>query len=328
MSVSIFEHQSARKPDHFPWAQEFIDALLAGFWTPQKFSFKGDAAQFEYELSEDLKFVTVRTLSAIGQIEIAVKKFWSTVGDKLPHPSITDLGLVLGFTEVIHNQAYEKLLEVLDLNDVFEENLKDPVIAGRVQYLRKYAERVYKDDERKQFLYSIILFTLFVENVSLFSQFYVILWINRNLGLLKDTAQQVEYTRNEEALHAQAGIKIINTIREQHPELFDEGLRTRVIEEIVAAIEAEDKVIEWIIGDVNYDGLSKEVLQGYIRLRMNESLDAINMGYVKFDVSDDVRSKVVWMDEELYGSNLTDFFHKHPVEYSKNNRAFDKEDLF
>jgi ribonucleoside-diphosphate reductase beta chain len=81
--------------------------------------------------------------------------------------------------------------------------------------------KFYKDS-KKQYLYALILFTLFVENVSLFSQFYVINWFARFKNVLKDTDQQVKYTRNEENIHALVGTRIINTIREEYPELFDE----------------------------------------------------------------------------------------------------------
>ena len=53
-------------------------------------------------------------------------------------------------------------------------------------------------------------------------------WFNRYRNVLKDTGQQVEYTRNEENIHALAGIMIVNTIREEHPELFDEELEERI----------------------------------------------------------------------------------------------------
>ena len=45
---------------------------------------------------------------------------------------LSDLGYVMANTEVIHNNAYERLLEVLGLQDVFEENLKLDFIEGRV----------------------------------------------------------------------------------------------------------------------------------------------------------------------------------------------------
>ena len=33
----IFEEQLSRKPDKFPWAQDFIDAMHQGFWTDKEF---------------------------------------------------------------------------------------------------------------------------------------------------------------------------------------------------------------------------------------------------------------------------------------------------
>lgn len=193
----IFDEQISRKPNHYPWTDQFIEAMHAGFWTDKEFSFKSDLQDFRTRLTEQEREIIVRTLSAIGQIEVAVKTFWAKLGENLPHPSLQDLGYVMANVEVIHNNAYERLLKVLDLEDVFEDNLKLEWIQNRVKYLRKYTHRFYKDS-RKQYLYAIILFTLFVENVSLFSQFYIINWFGRFKNYMKDTDQQVKYTRNEE----------------------------------------------------------------------------------------------------------------------------------
>jgi ribonucleoside-diphosphate reductase beta chain len=82
-----------------------------------------------------------------------VKRFWAQLGNTFPHPSMYDLGYWMAATEVTHNLAYEKLL-TLRLGDVFEENLEEPVVRNRVDYLRKYLDRAYTDD-RKQFVYAI-----------------------------------------------------------------------------------------------------------------------------------------------------------------------------
>ena len=268
----------------------------------------------------------IRTLSAIGQIEVAVKKFWAKLGDNLPHPSLTDLGYVMANVEVIHNNAYERLLKVLGLEDIFEKNLKLDFIEGRVGYLRKYTHKFYKDS-KKQYVYALILFTLFVENVSLFSQFYVINWFNRYRNVLKDTGQQVKYTRNEENIHALAGIKIINTIREEHPELFDEELEERILSESRAAFDAESKIVDWMVNGYEAKGLNAPVLKEFIKNRINESLEQINFRKV-FDIDKSLLVNTVWFEEELLGNNATDFFHTRPVEYAKNSQTFDAEEMF
>jgi len=322
----IFEEQVSRKPDHYPWAQEFIEAMHNGFWTDKEFSFSSDIQDFNVNLNEDEKEMIIRTLSAIGQIEVAVKKFWSKLGDNLPHPSLTDLGYVMANVEVIHNNAYERLLKVLGLEDVFEENLKLDFIEGRVKYLRKYNHKFYKDS-KKQYVYALTLFTLFVENVSLFSQFYVINWFNRYRNVLKDTGQQVKYTRNEENIHALAGIKIINTIRSEHPELFDEELEERISSEAKAAFVAESYLVDWMVNGFNEKGLSADILKEFIKNRINDSLEKIGFDSA-FDVDTSLLEDTMWFEEELLGNNATDFFHSRPVEYSKNSQTFDADDLF
>jgi ribonucleoside-diphosphate reductase beta chain len=322
----LFEEQIARKPDLYPWTKQFIEAIWKGFWTPEEFNFRSDYSQFKTDLTPEEQQVVVKTMSAIGQIEIAVKSFWADVGNHLPHPSIKDLGYAMANSEVIHNMAYEKILDVLHLTHVFEENLNEKVIRGRVDYLRKYNEKVYADD-KKQYIYSIMLFTLFVENVSLFSQFYIIMHLNRNKAVMKDCAQQVQYTRNEEMLHAQVGIKLIQTLREEYPELFDEELQARVQEECIEALKAESKVIDWIMDGYSAPGLSADILKAFIAKRMSESIDAIG-----FDSSEIVYDKALsdetfWFDEELYGANMTDFFQKRPVEYAKG-KGITADDLF
>ena len=325
--MGLFDKQISRKPNHYPQTQQFIEAIQNGFWTAREFSFKADYSQFK-QLNEVEKGVVVRTLSAIGQIEVAVKKFWGELGNNLPHPSMVDLGYTMASNEVIHNEAYERLLTILGLEGVFEENLKKDVVANRVKYLQKYLEKKYKDD-RKQYVYAICLFTLFVENVSLFSQFYIMMHLNRFDNLFKDVAQQIQYTRNEEMLHAQVGIYLINTLKVEYPELFDEELVQRIKEECQAAFEAESKVIDWILQGYTNKHLSSPILKAYIKNRLNESMEQI--GFLKLEQTEEeveLVKQTYWMTEETLGSNMTDFFHKRPTEYAKNNKTFDLKDIF
>jgi ribonucleoside-diphosphate reductase beta chain len=253
----IFDKQIALKPDHYPWTREFIDAMWKGHWTPDEFSFHGDYNDYKQNIDDRQRLVVRNTLSAIGQIEIAVKTFWAKLGENLPHPSLNDLGITMANIEVIHNRAYVKLLDVLHLDHVFEENLKLPVIEGRVNYLRKYTERHYKDS-RQQYVYALILFTAIIENVSLFSQFYTINSFNKAWKLFKDADQQVKYTAKEELSHALAGVRIVNQIREEHPELFNAELNDRIMQEMTDAAGMETRIIEWMLGDftANFQGVT------------------------------------------------------------------------
>lgn len=322
----LFDGQTSRKPDRYPWTRKFIKAMNDGFWTVDRFDFKTDLQDFKVNMTEQEQVMVVRTGTAIAQIEVAVKDFWAVIGRVMPHPSIKDVGYTLAESEVRHNYAYERLSELLDMEHVFEENLKLPIIANRVKYLKKHTEKTFVDDH-KQFLYSLILFSSFVENISLFSQFYVISWMKRNRNVLGDFANQVRYTRNEELCHYLFGVRLIQEARKEYPELFDAELKERVEHEAKEAVIAELKIVEWMLNGYDAPGLNKACLGEYIKNRMNDSL--VELGFDKvFEIDEKLLESTVWADEETLANTLTDFFAGTPVEYKEAGLTITTEELF
>lgn len=324
MSNSIFEDQIARKPNQYPWAKDFIQTMWNNPWNVDEFNFSSDYQDFKVNLTDSERELVLRTLSAIAQIEVSVKTFWGKLGDNLP--PMRDLGYVMANVETVHNFAYEKLLTVLQMEDIFEENLKNPLIIGRVNYLRKYNHRFYSDS-KKQYIYALALFTIFVENVSLFSQFYIMNWLNRNKNVLKNVNQQILYTKNEETIHFLVGVKLINTIKKEFPELFDEDLKNLIINQSKDSIEHELKIIDWILQGKDEKDLNKQVLGDFIKYRMNDSLTKIGFDPI-FEINEDSKKKFWWFEEEVYANNMVDFFNQRSTDYSKNNKSFDESDLF
>jgi ribonucleoside-diphosphate reductase beta chain len=145
--------------------------------------------------------------------------------------------------------------------------------------------------------------------------------------MLKDTNKQVEYTSREENLHAMIGIKIINTIRQEYPELFDHDLKNKILFESQEAVKYECEIIDWIVNGYKNDHLNSNLLKEFIKNRINDSLHQIGYDSI-FEVDKDVLSNTIWFDEQVLGNNMTDFFHSRPVEYAKKALVFDAEALF
>lgn len=327
MSNSIFEKRLSYKPfDYSEITDPLINAMWASHWTHNEFNFKSDVQDYHTSLTEEERGVIKRAILLISQVEVAVKSYWSNIGKHLPKPEIADMGAVFGGVEVIHSRAYSEILTKLGLEDEFTTLLENESVMNRVSYLNKYVDRVYEDD-RKQFLYSLILFTLFTENVSLFSQFYTILGFNRFKAVMKDTANVVQYTSKEENLHAEGGMALINQIRAEHPELFDADLESRIWEEAQVAIDAEAGLVKWILQGFDNEFLSEDILNNYLKSRVNESLRRIGFGF-EFPIVKSVVEITEWMDEEVFASALSDFFHKKPIDYAKSTKSFTAEELF
>ena len=124
------------------------------------------------------------------------------------------------------------------------------------------------------------------------------------------------------------GMKLVNVIRDKHPEIFDDEFIDRIRHECMEAFKAESKIIEWSVNGYKSDNLSTPILQNFIKNRLNDSLKEIGITPVFDDVDDEMLQKTEWFDEDVLGNTATDFFAKRPTEYSKNDKCYDESELF
>ena len=61
--MSLFKEQISRKPNLYPWTEQFIEAMHNGFWTDKEFNFKSDVQQFKVELNDQERKIAVRSKS-------------------------------------------------------------------------------------------------------------------------------------------------------------------------------------------------------------------------------------------------------------------------
>ena len=224
---NIFEKRVNLKPYEYPQLYEYVPAIRHSYWIHTEFNFTSDIQDFKSNLSEKEKSAIKNTMLAISQIEVAVKTFWGDVHHRMPKPEIGSVGVTFAESEVRHHDAYSHLLEILGLNKEFEELKKKPVIMKRVQYLETALKNAKSEDNR-EYSESILLFSLFIEHVSLFSQFLIIMAFNKHKNMLKGISNVVEATSKEEQIHGDFGIDIINIIKEENPEWFDENHNTLI----------------------------------------------------------------------------------------------------
>src|SRR5690606_35223921 len=228
--------------------------------------------------------------------------------------------------EVRHHDAYSHLLEVLGLNEEFKNLKKKPVIMKRVQYLETALKNAKSDDNR-EYSESILLFSLFIEHVSLFSQFLIIMAFNKYKNMLKGISNAVEATSKEEQIHGDFGIDIIKIIQAENPEWFNETYTQTIKDMCKKAFEAESKVIDWIFEEGELDFLPKVVVNEFIKNRFNKSLEAIGIEKI-FDVDQSLLLQTEWFDDEIIGTKHGDFFVKRSINYSKRTQSITSDDLF
>ena len=325
-SPDIFKHRLNLKPYEYPQLIEYQHAIQHSYWLHTEFNYTSDIHDFHSGISDVERNAIKNAMLAIAQVEVAVKNFWGDLHNRMPKPEVGAVGSTFAANEVIHHDAYSHLLEILGLNSEFERIADIPALYQRVEYLTD-SVRLTKSESDRDFTLSLILFSLFIEHVSLFSQFLIIMAFNKHRNIFKGISNVIEATSKEEQIHGLFGIELVNIIREEKPEWFDDKMEQAVIEACKEAYLSEEIVIDWIYEAGDLDFLPKATVKEFVKNRLNNSLESI--GYVRlFDVDEAIVEETDWFDVEIVATKHVDFFVKRSVNYTKRSRSIGADDLF
>jgi len=322
----IFKRRVNLKPYEYPHLIEYKEAVQHSYWLHSEFNYTSDIQDFKVGVTDAERNAIKNAMLAIAQVEVAVKTFWGDLYHRLPKPEIGSVGYTFAESEVRHQDAYAHLLEILGMNSEFENIKNIPELYQRVDYLTKGAALARTGSDRDYAL-SILLFSLFIEHVSLFSQFLIIMSFNKYRNIFKGVSNVIEATSKEEQIHGLFGIELINIIREEKPEWFDANLERAVAEACKEAYRSEEIVIDWIYEAGDLDFLPKATVKEFVKNRLNNSLASIGYEPI-FEVDDAVVEQTDWFDDEIVATKHVDFFVKRSINYSKRTRSITGDDLF
>lgn len=324
--MGLFDKRINYKPFEYPEVLQFTEAINKSFWVHTEVDFTADTQDFHSHLTASEQSAVKNSLLTIAQIEVSVKSFWGNLYNHFPKPELNGLGATFAECEFRHSEAYSRLLEVLGYNDEFQHLIETPVVRQRIEFLSRALKRVNSEDE-KEYVISLILFTILIENVSLFSQFAVILSFTRFKGLMKNVSNIIAWTSIDEQIHANAGIYLINKIKEEYPEMIDESLKVQTLDMIKDFVELEEQIIDWIFSEGELSTINKTDLLNFIKFRVDESLRKIGFEEL-FYISGTKYAPMRWFEEEVFANSLDDFFAKRPVDYTKHDKSITAADLF
>jgi ribonucleoside-diphosphate reductase beta chain len=322
----IFKFRLNLKPYEYPDLIEYKEAIQHSYWLHTEYNYTSDIQDFKVNVSDIERNAIKNAMLAIAQVEVAVKTFWGDLYHRMPKPEIGSVGHTFAESEVRHSDGYSHLLEILGLNGEFEKIKEIPELNQRVEYLTKCV-KLARTESNKDYTLSILLFSLFIEHVSLFSQFLIIMSFNKYKNIFKGISNVIEATSKEEQIHGLFGIELINIIRKERPEWFDDELESLIYQACKEAFRSEEIVIDWIYEAGDLEFLPKEIVKEFVKNRLNNSLESI--GYKPlFEVDTKVIEKTDWFDDEVVATKHGDFFVKRSVNYSKRTRSITGDDLF
>lgn len=323
----IFSNEVFLNPE-YQFLDKYVNIMYKGFWTPAKYKRlieKQDVPAYFNEFGEVDQEAIKRCILAVAIVEDKVKTFWCNLSNDLPQTIIGDVGGVFAMSEVTHRRSYHSLVEALriDPDEIYDyEQTK-----GRIKYLTKYLETDPKIIGKKRILKKLVLFTSLVERASLFTQFYTLMsYAKRNRGL-KTIAALQRSTATEESIHYSFGMDVINIIKKEQPQLWEEYLVELIEKNIQDAHKAELELIDWFFEKGVPEHLTKKEVINFLNYNFNVICKDLELG-ISYDFDQDLfNEKNIWMLEEISGSVEPDFFDNAVGGYSSSDEEEEIEEL-
>src|SRR5690606_12105660 len=203
-SLMLTDKRQGLRPVEYPSFLAYRDAIRHAYWLHTEFNLSEDVHDYRARVSTAERTAIRNTMLAIAQVEVAVKSFWGDLFKLYPKPEVGAVGYTFAESEVRHQDAYAFLLEMLGLSSQFERIADIPALQARVRVLEDHLTAPVTtgdfDADGRENAFKVMLFSAFVEHVSLFGQFLIMKAFNRQQNLFKGIANIVEATSKEEQI--------------------------------------------------------------------------------------------------------------------------------
>ena len=324
---NIFEKTLHIDPE-YQHLEKYVHIMYRGFWTPAKYE-KGikevDAPHFFNTLKEADQEAIKRCILAVSIVEDKIKTYWSTLALDLPQTIIGDVGGLFGQSEVTHRRSYHALAEALNVDT---DNIEEyEALKGRIEYLAKYVETDPKIIGKKRILKKLVLFTSLVERCSLFTQFYILMSYAYNNRGLKTISSLQESTAIEEDVHYSFGIDVINIIKKQFPQLWDEYFVELITDNIKVTYQSELNLIDWFFEKGVPEHLTKEEVINFLNYNFNVVSKDLGLD-LEYEVQDDLFNiKNSWFKAKVFMTTEPDFFDSPVSSYASDDEQIDLDNF-
>lgn len=324
---SIMVERTSFKPYQYPEAFGFWEEQQKCHWLTSALPF--DKAKHDYytKLSPAEQELIRKLLLGFTQAECCIGKYWGQyVSRWFPHSEVQMMGNTFAAWESIHAVAYNKLSDVLGLEDhnVF---LEQSEASDKLTYLSGVLDINQETRDVDRIAKTLAIYSGFGEGVSLFSSFGILMNFSRR-GLMTEMGTIIIYSIRDESVHSQAGCWLFNKLMEEHYQgKVPQELQDDIYYAASEVVRLEGAFLDMVFSQ--YDGLMHlSDLKEFIKFRANTKLEEMNLKPLfNFDEAAAKEVSSWFTTESGYGVIDTDFFADKETGYTRGGTDFSGVDF-
>ncbi|MFA5531572.1 MAG: ribonucleotide-diphosphate reductase subunit beta, partial [Thiohalomonadaceae bacterium] len=221
-------------PFKYPWAWEYFLNANRNHWTPLDINMAQDVHDYHHKLTPEERHVYENVLAYLTTSDIlAMRNIGLAVMEKMSAPELQIYQARQVYEEALHTWTYQHCIETLGLDqgEIYNRYRVVSAINGKIQIANRRLHSILRTDldltdrtALHAFLMAYIFFAAVFEGCWFYNGFTPIFALQRR-GLMKGTAEQLQYIMRDEVLHCGFGIRVVKQImREEDIQPDDDAL--------------------------------------------------------------------------------------------------------
>ena len=308
-------------PFKYDWAwQKYIDGC-ANHWMPQEVNMNADIALWKSEdgLTADERVIVKRSLGFFSTADsLVANNLVLAIYRLITNPECRQYLLRQAFEEAIHTHAYQYCIESLgmDEGEIFNMYHEIPCVARKASWGLKFTQGISDPtfatgttESDKELLRNLIAFYCVLEGIFFYCGFTQILSMGRR-NKMTGTAEQFQYILRDESMHVNFGIDVINQIKIENPDLWDEDMQRTAMQMILEGTQLE---IEYARDTMPRGvlGMNAAMMEEYLQFIANRRLAQIGLP----EQFPGANNPFPWMSEIMDLKKEKNFFETRVTEY-------------
>jgi ribonucleoside-diphosphate reductase beta chain len=308
-------------PFKYDWAwQKYLDGC-ANHWMPQEINMTADIALWKSDggLSDDERRIVKRSLGFFSTADsLVANNLVLAIYRLITNPECRQYLLRQAFEEAIHTHAYQYVIESLgmDEGEIFNMYHEVPAVARKASWALKYTRELSDPtfttgtvEADKDLLKNLIAYYCVLEGIFFYCGFTQILSMGRR-NKMTGTSEQFQYILRDESMHVNFGIDVINQIKFENPQLWDDEVRNRASQMILEGTQLE---IEYARDSMprGVVGMNANMMAEYLQFIANRRLAQIGLP----EQFPGVKNPFPWMSEIMDLKKEKNFFETRVTEY-------------
>ena len=308
-------------PFKYDWAwQKYLDGC-ANHWVPQEVNMNADIALWKNPngLTDDERLIVKRNLGFFSTADsLVANNLVLAIYRLITNPECRQYILRQAFEEAIHTHAYQYCIESLamDESEIFNMYHEIPSVAKKASWGLKYTQSLSDPnfntgtiETDQELLKNLIAFYCCLEGIFFYCGFTQILSMGRR-NKMTGTSEQFQYILRDESMHLNFGIDMINQIKLENPQIWNDEMREQATQMILQATQLE---IEYARDTMPRGvlGMNAAMMEEYLQFIANRRLVQIGLPEQFTGVS----NPFPWMSEIMDLRKEKNFFETRVIEY-------------